>query len=1219
MTEASYDVATGKFQAATSGRPATGVAVWLAVAGVGLAVGEASYQARIDTNPDAAWGWLAGAALVSGAVAWISWQSRTRSSPALSLGLAVLTLLLGIASVRNLGLTRNPEAAAQSAVAAATETRTQTLAQAVGAARQLARYALQRVGTASPGNAAPLGDLISGGPIEMGVMVLAGDTVIAVAGPQRVAPELARNSATLVQDAFARVLVLTEQRGARRAQVNLLLDAASALPAPGETLAERSGRWQRISWQWTGGAGVQRFADAESAIAAINAAMRPAAPTTWQLRERELALAHWLAIAGLAVLAAMVLVAGAPPLARAAALLVPTWVIARSGVLPDTSGGAATAAMVAGAGLLLVAVVLWQRAARRAGVGIVAAVILLAMVPPLVWRAAREIAPPVGPGTLYSWFGWQAVLALATAAYLAIASAPLRARDDHAAHWRWGAVATALALLIGALGIESWTPSAALGWPLWYAACWLLPLAAMLPITSPRARRVAVFTTAATLAALGAWDASLTHRMALARSDVTALGEPTDSITTPALDSLTASIVAAHATRLDQVYALWHASPVARERIPTQLALWVDTSVVEWVALDSLAPSWGDLQAVVQGTGSAARQVPLARGEGRHAVQVIPLGGDTVVTVLTGPRSRLVRPTRFGRMVDWRSTSDPAYTLAEARVAEARPDFTFRRTGRFIRADQWVGAGGRPLIVRATVAIAQPRAFAVRAALTVLLDVLLVMLAWGVVERLLGLRAGDEARVFRRSYRRTIAAALISFFVVPAAFFTLWSALRLRQEVARERGQEVERALNDIEEDPAVSIEALRAPQIAMLAQVADRVDAEVGVYRDGRLVVASAPLLAELGLIGPVIDPAIVAGDLADVGDLAAPIPGANVRLGGRSTRLPGTLVAAALPGAEADLERDQVDLALLLLLASLGGTLAAVTVAGAVARTLGQPIEAIRQRALAIGRRELAPPLRNPPAEFEAMFAAIAQMERDLGQSEAKLEEETARTARIVAWGDMARQVAHEIKNPLTPMRLGLQHLKRLGADGRPDLAEQASATAERLLGEIDRLDRIARSFARYGAPPEREAGPLEPVALDAVAGEIAELYRLGTSPLQVHVEGEGAIVDARQEELIQVLLNLLDNAREAGASAATIRLAGRRLTVSDNGRGIPEDQWERIFEPTFSTTTSGTGLGLAIVRRLVEGWGAHVAVTGVAGDGAAFTIEFPAAGSTPGLRGA
>jgi signal transduction histidine kinase len=196
---------------------------------------------------------------------------------------------------------------------------------------------------------------------------------------------------------------------------------------------------------------------------------------------------------------------------------------------------------------------------------------------------------------------------------------------------------------------------------------------------------------------------------------------------------------------------------------------------------------------------------------------------------------------------------------------------------------------------------------------------------------------------------------------------------------------------------------------------------------------------------------------------------------------------------------------------------------------------------------------------------------------------------------------------------MRLGLQHLKRLGADGRPDLPEQARATAERLLEEIDRLDRIARSFARYGTPPERVAGPLEPVNLDEVAGEIAELYRLGSSPLVVEVRGNGAVVRSRREELMQVLLNLLDNAREAGATRVEMILNGRSLLVSDDGRGIPTDQLGRIFEPTFSTTTSGTGLGLAIVRRLVESWGAEVSADSATGEGARFAIHFPDPGST------
>jgi signal transduction histidine kinase len=640
----------------------------------------------------------------------------------------------------------------------------------------------------------------------------------------------------------------------------------------------------------------------------------------------------------------------------------------------------------------------------------------------------------------------------------------------------------------------------------------------------------------------------------------------------------------------------------------------VDTTVVEWLAMHQMQVTWADLQQAVRTADGQRRHVGLARSPGHHDVLVVPLAGDTTVTVLAGPRSRLLSPTRFGRLTQPDGTAEAPYTIQVVSGEQARPDATFRRSERFVRADQRIAAGGDPLVVRATVAIQPPSPFVVRAALTVLLDVILVLLLWRVVERILGAGPRGDATVFRRSHRRTLIAALTSFFVVPAGFFTLWSALRLRQDVARERGDEVTRALSAIGDDPAMAPDSLLGLRPITLAQVADRADAEVGIYRGGRLTAASTPILAELGLLSPVLDPGLARTNLAEAGRLATPVPGANVRIGGRIAGPGNTAIVAALPGANAELEREQLDLGLLLLLASLGGMLGALGVAGAVARALNQPIEALRLRALAIGRREAAPTLRAPPAEFVPVFTALAEMERDLVESEARLEDEAARTARIVAWGEMARQVAHEIKNPLTPMRLGLQHLKRLGADGRADLAAQAEATADRLLGEIDRLDRIARSFARYGTPPERDAGPLEAIDLAGVMGEIAQLYAVASSPLAVTVRGEAPPVLARREEMIQVVLNLVDNARAAGAEAVWLDIAPASLRVRDDGRGIPGDQLERIFEPTFSTTSSGTGLGLAIARRLVEGWGARITATSRPGEGAEFRIRWDEGSTAP-----
>jgi nitrogen fixation/metabolism regulation signal transduction histidine kinase len=198
-----------------------------------------------------------------------------------------------------------------------------------------------------------------------------------------------------------------------------------------------------------------------------------------------------------------------------------------------------------------------------------------------------------------------------------------------------------------------------------------------------------------------------------------------------------------------------------------------------------------------------------------------------------------------------------------------------------------------------------------------------------------------------------------------------------------------------------------------------------------------------------------------------------------------------------------------------------------------------------------------------------------------------------RVLAWGEMARQVAHEIKNPLTPLRLGIQHLRRAYRDRRGDFDETLEITAGRILMEIDRLDTIARAFSRFGLPVGENA-PLESVPLLATAREVADLYQLGGDGIRILVEGDASITrPARKDEVKEVLGNLLENARNAGAGKIALTVSSNSLSVNDDGQGIPSELLPRIFEPRFSTTTSGSGLGLAIVKRLVESWGASVEV--------------------------
>ncbi len=1303
-----YAEAPSKFQGATSPPPLT---QWLLTGAVVALAGETAREASWLLAVMTALGGL----LVGGYLLRVG-GAAVRAS---AFGLLLLASVAAVVGGRLARVALAPDQMAAEAVADAVATRNRLLDAALASATRAADNGLQRVAANQTGGT--LGDLVLDGPLERAITVLSGDSILAVAGPHRVAPVPRDHAVTLVTTPFVQLALVTRHRGAREAQVTLLLDAASGVPMAGTSLARSAGGWQRVTWEWAAPQRETSYPNVAEAVAGMRTAMTPIAPTPDLLQAREGSLAKRLLAGAMSIVALLTLIGGAPAGVRAGAILVPLWAVMRAGVAPTLLGASAVAAMLVAVALLLLAVLLWRRPLRRSPIGLLAAVLLLATAPPLVALLGRRLVPLTDSTSIVAWFWWQVVLALATASFLAVASAPLRTPTDAEASSRWGFAAAFAAVLIGVIGIVAWEPRE---WALWYAPLWLIPLAAFLPVTTPRARLAAIATTAGILAALATWGASLEQRMTLATQDVARLGEPADSVSQGELEALDAfgqRLLRLRPTTLDRLLVAWLDSPLEQLGVPTHLALWDSDGLPprDQVALDALDVVWADLDSLVRQGGSTSRRITLLRGAGRHEVLVVPLAEDTIATVTIGPRSRLVPPTRFGRLIGWRAPRDPPYQMSLVPPSVTVHDTGFVRRGREVTARRTFRIGSGERSVRLAIEMSRPRPFAVRAALVVLLDVVLILGTWRLLQWLLAATPWRPQPVFRRSYRRTVATALAAFFIVPALLFTLWSVLRLRNDAARQRGDEVTRTLRDVAVAGGFAIADAPAPDLEALRRLADREDTELAIYRHGRLIAASFPLLTDLGLIAPALDPGVRPTGGTDVRAVPVPLPGAGLRLGVEQAANDSTLIAAALPGSEADLANEQIDLLLLLLLTSLTGALAAVAVAGLVARALGQPIELLRRTALAIGRREPLPPARDIPAEFGPVFGAITQMQTDLQTSEAELEAGRARTAailstvatgvigvdaqglvihanpraaellgrrvdvgapllgqlppqwsglepgvqrllgpttrdaesreveveeqqfavtlaplgdgglvlaltditaasraaRIVAWGEMARQVAHEIKNPLTPMRLGLQHLRRVRADGGAGLPELVDQTAERLLGEIDRLDRIARSFARYGAPPEA-AAPLEVVDLAVVAGDVVALYTLGNRVATVDVEveppGEWRVA-ARREELLQVLLNLVDNALGAGATRIHVRIGKGTVAVVDDGSGIPPDQLSRLFDPTFSTTTSGTGLGLAIVRRLVEGWGATIRVESTPGEGSQFRIAFLPASTT------
>ena len=123
------------------------------------------------------------------------------------------------------------------------------------------------------------------------------------------------------------------------------------------------------------------------------------------------------------------------------------------------------------------------------------------------------------------------------------------------------------------------------------------------------------------------------------------------------------------------------------------------------------------------------------------------------------------------------------------------------------------------------------------------------------------------------------------------------------------------------------------------------------------------------------------------------------------------------------------------------------------------------------------------------------------------------------------------------------------------------------------------------------------------------MVQLYRLSENGCEIRLTAEpGSVGAARSDEVKEVVVNLLENARNAGAGVVEIAVGPGRIQVADDGSGIPPDLLPRIFEPRFSTTTSGSGLGLAIVRRLVESWGGEIEVESQVGQGTTIVVRLP-----------
>jgi len=224
-----------------------------------------------------------------------------------------------------------------------------------------------------------------------------------------------------------------------------------------------------------------------------------------------------------------------------------------------------------------------------------------------------------------------------------------------------------------------------------------------------------------------------------------------------------------------------------------------------------------------------------------------------------------------------------------------------------------------------------------------------------------------------------------------------------------------------------------------------------------------------------------------------------------------------------------------------------------------------------------------------------------------------ELIKAQQLAAWSEAARRIAHEIKNPLTPIKLSAERVLRRYREGDPNLGAALEEGVEVIGREVATLQAMVDEFSRYARMPRPHPAPTD---LGELVGDTLDLYRDVKAGVEVEARIDPDVdrvsLDARQ--IRRALINLIDNAIEATEAPGRVTVAAQRVNgqveirVADTGRGIPAEARDKLFLPYFSTKGRGTGLGLAIVQRIVTDHHGRLRVEDNRPQGTVFTLELP-----------
>ena len=481
------------------------------------------------------------------------------------------------------------------------------------------------------------------------------------------------------------------------------------------------------------------------------------------------------------------------------------------------------------------------------------------------------------------------------------------------------------------------------------------------------------------------------------------------------------------------------------------------------------------------------------------------------------------------------------------------------------------------------------------------------------------------------SFHGKLYVAFVLIALVPIASLAFLIRGIVIQQLVRDieqegmaRAQVVERFVNDLLRSQRGDAEERgdRTVTDAVLEWVGSLAGVDVDLYASGELVATSKPELFGSGLLRTRVAP-IAYRDLVleqrthsihreSVGSFEYLVVSVPISIEQR--REPGIL---ALPLAS---QNPEIDLRVssmnqTLFLTAFCFSLAAAALAYSLARRISEPINTLTDATHRVAEGDLDVSLQTASKdEIGALFASFTQMAADLKRQRSDLE----RTKKLEAWAEMARQVAHEVKNPLTPIQLAAEHLLRVHDDPNVDFEKVLDECTETILQQVKALRQISMEFSTFASPE-----PLRPEPTD-----IEELVRETVAPyVQAPPDGVRVSLDiaddlpllrADARLLKRTLLNLVENALHAvnGEGSVDVKVIhessnGARfveVAVADTGVGIEPELKERIFEPYFSTRAAGTGLGLAIAKKVVEDHGGSIVLESEPGRGTTVRMRLP-----------